>query len=82
MLKSSFYHDGEDRVDFPCVGDFVFLQYNTNGILLISSDFSGHVAGYVTLAWQSGGKPIVILTKADLDNDFDACARDLQPKKQ
>ena len=30
-LKGSFYHDVGGREDFPCVGDFVFLQYNETG---------------------------------------------------
>ena len=57
-LKGSFYHDAEAREDFPCVGDFVFLQYNDSGPSLIAgliprrskfsrADYSGHAAGYV-----------------------------------
>ena len=30
ILKDAFYHDAEARDDFPCVGDFVFLQYNAS----------------------------------------------------
>lgn len=116
ILKGSFYHSADSREDFPCVGDFVLLQYNENGLSRIAellprrtkfsrADFSGHAAGYVktileqvvatnfdyvfilsslnldfnvnrimrylTQARQSGGQPVVILTKADLAPDFD-----------
>ena len=116
VLKGSFYHNTEFREDFPCVGDFVFLHYNENGVSRITkllprrskfsrADFSGHAAGYVktileqvvatnfdyvfilsslnwdfkvnritrylTQARQSGGQPVVILTKADLAEDFE-----------
>lgn len=115
VLKGSFYHGAEMHEDFPCVGDFVFLQYNDSGPSLIvkllprsskfsRADFSGHAAGYVktileqvvavnfdyvfivsslnkdfnvsritrylTQARQSGGQPVVILTKADLVEDL------------
>lgn len=115
VLKGSFYHSAEMREDFPCVGDFVFLQYVESGTSRIArllprrskfsrADFSGHAAGYVktileqvvatnfdyvfilsslnwdfkvsriirylTQARQSGGQPVVILTKADLVEDF------------
>lgn len=116
VLKGSFYHSAEAREDFPCVGDFVLLQYAENGASRIAkllprsskfsrADFSGHAVGYVktileqvvatnfdyvfilsslnwdfnvsrimrylTQARQSGGKPVVILTKADLVKDSD-----------
>ena len=115
VLKGSFYHQAEQRSDFPSVGDFVLLQYNEHGdsriakILPRSSkfsraDFSGHAAEYsktileqvvaanfdyvfilsslnfdfklnrimryLTQAWQSGGLPVVILTKADLAENY------------
>ncbi|CAI6083680.1 Small ribosomal subunit biogenesis GTPase RsgA [Paenibacillus sp. JJ-100] len=115
VLKGLFYHSAESRADFPCVGDFVLLQYNESGDSLIvtvlprhskfsRADFSGHAAGYVrtvleqvvatnfdyifiltslnrdfnvtrimrylTQARQSGGQPIIILTKADLVEDY------------
>jgi len=114
-LKGAFYHTAQVREDFPCVGDFVLVQYNENGTSLIAkvlprrakfsrADFSGHAAEYaktvleqvvatnfdyvfivsslnrdfkvsrimryLTQARQSGGQPIVILTKADLTEDF------------
>jgi ribosome biogenesis GTPase len=57
VLKGSFYHGVEMREDFPCVGDFAFLQYNDSGPSLIvrllprrskfsRADYSGHEAGY------------------------------------
>lgn len=58
VLKGAFYHNAEIREDFPCVGDFVLLQYNDSGSSLIArllprrskfsrADFGGHAAGYV-----------------------------------
>lgn len=115
-LKGSFYHNAELREDFPCVGDYVLLQYNDNGPSLIAellprhskfsrADYSGHAVGYVKTvleqivaanfdyvfiltslnydfkvsrimrylvqARQSGGQPVIILTKADLVDDYD-----------
>ncbi|MHA7967308.1 ribosome small subunit-dependent GTPase A [Paenibacillus sp. CAU 1782] len=115
VLKGTFYHTAETRVDFPCVGDFVLLRFNESGDSLIDTllprrskfsraDYSGHAAGfaktileqvvatnfdyvfilsslnldfnvirimrYLTQARQSGGQPVVILTKADLVEDY------------
>lgn len=123
VLKGTFYHTAEARGDFPCVGDFVWLQYNEHGVSRIAkllprrskfsrADFSGHGAGYVktileqvvatnfdyvfivsslnhdfkvnrimrylTQARQSGGQPVIILTKADLAPDFNTLAVDVQ----
>ena len=116
-LKGSFIHHAEIREDLPCVGDFVFLQYNETGVSLITkvlprhtkfsrADFLGHAIGYVktiyeqlvavnfdyvfivsslnldfntgriarylTQARQSGGTPVIILTKADLIDDYNS----------
>jgi len=57
-LKGKFYYDSQAREAFPCVGDFVLLQYNESGASQIArllprrskfsrADFSGHAAGYV-----------------------------------
>lgn len=115
VLKGAFYHNAEAREDFPCVGDFVLLQYSESGVSRITrllprrskfsrADFSGHgidyvktileqvvatnfdfvfilsslnwdfkvsrIMRYLTQARQSGGQPVVILTKADLVVDF------------
>ncbi|MEK5391515.1 GTPase RsgA [Margalitia sp. FSL K6-0131] len=123
ILKSAFYHNAVTREDFPCVGDFVFLQYNEYGASRIAkllprrskfsrADYSGHAAGYVktileqvvatnfdyvfivsslnldfnvsrimrylTQARQSGGQPVVILTKADLVPDFSTALAEVQ----
>lgn len=123
VLKGSFYHSAGTREDFPCVGDFVLLQYNESGASRIAkllpryskfsrADFSGHAAGYVktileqvvatnfdyvfivsslnwdfkvnrimrylTQAWNSGGEPVVILTKADLVEDFNTPLQDVR----
>ena len=34
---------------------------------------------YLTLAWDSGGRPVILLAKADLEDDPDARAADLAP---
>ena len=123
VLKGANYHGVGTREDFPCVGDFVFLQYNASGVSRIAkllprrtkfsrADFSGHAAGYVktileqvvaanfdyvfilsslnldfninrilrylTQAWQSGGIPVVILTKADTASDINAVLVDIK----
>ncbi|MCM3038091.1 ribosome small subunit-dependent GTPase A [Paenibacillus motobuensis] len=123
VLKGTFYHTAGAREDFPCVGDFVLLQYNENGASRIANllprrskfsraDFSGHAIGYArtileqvvatnfdyvfivsSLNWdfkvnrimryltqtrQSGGQPVVILTKADLAPDLNAPLVDVQ----
>jgi len=115
VLKGSFVFDAVVRADLPCVGDFVLLQYNKEGVSRITevlprhskfsrSDFSGHgfahikanreqivavnfdyifivtslnrdfrlnrILRYVTQTRGSGGQPVVILTKADLTDDF------------
>ena len=123
VLKGSFFHGAAAREEFPCVGDFVLLQYNESGASRIAqllprrskfsrADFSGHAAGYVktileqvvaanfdyvfilsslngdfnpsridrylTQARQSGGQPVVMLTKADLAEDFRAPLDDVR----
>lgn len=58
VLKGAFYHNALTRENFPCVGDFVLLQYNENGASRIAkllprrtkfsrADYSGHGVGYV-----------------------------------
>ncbi|MDI2588686.1 ribosome small subunit-dependent GTPase A [Psychrobacillus sp. NEAU-3TGS] len=123
VLKGTFYHTAVTRNDFPCVGDFVFLQYNENGASHIAkllprctkfsrADYSGHAARYVktileqvvatnfdyvfivsslnrdfkvsrimrylTQTRQSGGQPVVILSKTDLIPDFNAPLAEVQ----
>lgn len=123
VLKGAFYHTAGTREDFPCVGDYVFLQYNENGASRIAkllprrskfsrADYSGHAVGYAktileqvvatnfdyvfivsSLNWdfkvsrimryltqtrQSGGQPVVILTKADLAPNFSAQLAEVQ----
>jgi len=57
-LKGAFLYEAETSGDYPCVGDFVLLNYNTSGHSQIReliprrskfsrADFSGHAAGYV-----------------------------------
>ncbi|MFD0587243.1 ribosome small subunit-dependent GTPase A [Paenibacillus sp. GCM10027627] len=123
VLKGAFYHTVGARDDFPCVGDFVLLQYNENGASRIAkllprrskfsrADYSGHASAfaktileqvvatnfdyvfivsslnwdfkvgrimrYLTQTRQSGGQPVVILTKADLAPDFSASLAEVQ----
>jgi len=114
VLKGTFLHEAVVRADLPCVGDFVFLQYNECGVSQITDlmprrskfsrlDNSGHgyahikanreqivavnfdyvfilsslnqdfnlgrIMRYLTQTLQSGGQPVVLLTKADLAED-------------
>jgi len=123
VLKGSFYHNAEHRDEFPCVGDYVFLQYNDSGVSRIvrllprrskfsRADYSGHAAAYAktileqvvatnfdyvfivsSLNWdfnvsrimryltqtrQSGGQPVIVLTKADLTPDYSAQLAEVQ----
>jgi ribosome biogenesis GTPase len=113
-LKGSFYHTLTGEDEFPAVGDFVLMHYNSQGSSLIAAvlarrskfsraNFSGHeeayakfikeqvvaanfdyvfilsslnhdfntarLARYLTASWQSGGFPVIVLTKADLCED-------------
>lgn len=113
-LKTSVYYgQGEE---FPTVGDFVLLQYESAGDCLIietlprgnffsrrdptpgrgeqgvaanfdtvflmtslNHDFNiGRLERYLTLAWQSGAVPVVILTKADLTDNYDTQIREIE----
>lgn len=122
-LSGRFIHETQSRADFPCVGDFVRLRRNENGVSQITerlprrskfsrADFSGHKAGYVktvleqtvaanfdyvfiitslngdysvnrilrylTQARQSGGMPVVLLSKADLAADYETPTAGIQ----
>ncbi|MDF2543099.1 MAG: rsgA [Herbinix sp.] len=122
-LKGSFYNQVTMAEDFPAVGDFVLINYNTQGDSVIVKvlprkskfsrpDYSGHNAGYVktileqvvaanfdyvfimaslnydfninriqryvAVAWESGGIPVVILTKADLVPDYIEQVKEVQ----
>lgn len=45
--------------------DYVFILTSVN------NDFNiGRIERYLTLAWQSGGIPVIVLTKCDLKNDY------------
>ena len=59
--SSRGYHDQAVAANF----NYVFILSSLN------HDFNIHrIERYVTLAWNSGGIPVVILTKADLVDDF------------
>lgn len=122
-LKGTFYNQALVAEDFPAVGDFVVIKYNTLGdsqILKVCRrkskfsrpDYSGHAAGYVktireqvvaanfdyvfimaslnydfnikrilryiTVTWESGGTPVVLLTKADLVKDYTKQLKQIQ----
>lgn len=34
---------------------------------------------YLTLAWESGAAPVIVLNKVDICSDVDACIRDVEP---
>lgn len=83
VLKGSFHHKVETREDYPCVGDFVFLQYNENGVSLISqvlprqtkfsrANFSGHAAEYVktVLEQVAAANFDYVFILSSLNNDF------------
>lgn len=113
-LKGSLLGEAAQAQDFPAVGDFVLINYNSgypviHEILPRKSkfsrpDYSGHAAAYVktiieqvvaanfdyvfimcslnndfnvsriqrylAASWQSGGIPVIILTKTDLCEDY------------
>ena len=53
--------------------DYVFIMSSLN------QDFNtNRIVRYLTQAWQSGGQPVVILTKADLTPDFISKIADVQ----
>jgi ribosome biogenesis GTPase len=53
--------------------DYVFIMVSLN------YDFNiKRIERYLTVAWQSGGMPVVILTKADLCDDFTAQLRQVE----
>lgn len=114
-LKGSLLNQATESQDFPAVGDFVLIQYNSSQAVIHEilprtskfsrPDYSGHGAGYVktileqvvaanfdyvfimcslnldfnvgriqrylAAAWQSGGIPVIILTKTDLCEDYE-----------
>jgi len=119
-LKGAFLREAGTQGDFPCVGDFVLLQWNGSGPSRIArllprrskfsrADFCGHAAGYaktvleqvvaanfdtvfllsslnrdfnvnrilryLTQIRQSGGQPVVLLTKVDLAGEPSAAAQ-------
>ncbi|MCL2189867.1 MAG: ribosome small subunit-dependent GTPase A [Defluviitaleaceae bacterium] len=127
VLKGAFMHNALMREDFPCVGDFVLLDYNESGDSRIvrllprrtkfsRADFSGHKVGYaktiheqlvaanfdyvfivtslnhdfrisrvvryLTQARQSGGAPVVILTKADLCEKYETHVQEVRDAVQ
>ncbi len=55
---------------------------NVDIVWIVSSldqDFSlRRIERYLTLAWESGASPVVVLTKADLSNDVDRCTREVE----
>lgn len=102
----NFYHTSE-TAEFPTVGDYVQINYNSSGdsliteilprrsvlmrlnatqglpdqavaanfdyvfiVMSLNQDFHpSKLERYLTVAWQSGALPVVILTKADLCED-------------
>lgn len=121
-LKGSFFNEVTQSQDFPAVGDFVLIQYNSGQPVIFEilprkskfsrPDYSGHAAGYVktileqvvaanfdyvfimcslnndfnigriqrylAAAWQSGGIPVIILTKSDLCENYSEQLKQVQ----
>jgi ribosome biogenesis GTPase len=55
---------------------------NVDSVLLVSGldhDFNPRrIERYVLLAWESGARPVVVLNKADLCDDVEACRREIE----
>jgi ribosome biogenesis GTPase / thiamine phosphate phosphatase len=55
---------------------------NVDSVLLVSGldhDFNPRrIERYVLLAWESGARPVVVLNKADLRDDAEACRREIE----
>ncbi len=112
-LKSSIFYSDSDQVEFPAVGDWVWVQKNPSGediicgikprkscfarvnpsyaaisgrmsrqviaanfdfVFLVESlnqDFNlRRMERYLVTAWDSGATPVILLTKADLSEDW------------
>lgn len=108
-LKTGAFYSDESNEEFPTVGDWVELEYNSMGDSLIvrtknrKSKFSRkdpdvgrgeqviaanfdyvfimmslnydfnlrRLERYLTISWQSGATPVIILTKADIAEDLE-----------
>lgn len=121
-LKGSLLSGTSQSQDFPAVGDFVLINYNSGSSVIHEimprkskfsrPDYSGHAVGYVktileqvvaanfdtvfimcslnndfnvsriqrylATAWQSGGIPVIVLTKTDLCEDYSEQLRQVQ----
>lgn len=68
FLGSGIGHIKADREQIVAANfDYVFI------ISSLNQDFNvARIVRYLTQAWQSGGQPVVILTKADLAEDLEA----------
>ena len=53
--------------------DNVFITTSLNGDLN-----KGRLERYLTFAWDSGARPIIVLTKSDLCDDIESCVFDLE----
>lgn len=55
---------------------------NVDTVWIVSSldqDFSvRRIERYLTLAWESGANPVIVLTKSDLSEDVDRCTREVE----
>ena len=96
-LKGKFYHDNEMREAFPCVGDFVLVQYQEDGVSQIAAllprktkfsraDFSGHAVGYVKTVLEqvvaANFDTVFILTSLNADFNPNRILRYLTQARQ
>ncbi|MFH1879352.1 MAG: ribosome small subunit-dependent GTPase A [Bacillota bacterium] len=82
-LRGKFYFDNQLREEFPCVGDFVLLEYNDSGVSRIvrllprrskfsRADFSGHAEGYAKTILEQvvAANFDYVFILSSLNNDF------------
>ncbi len=96
-LKGRFYYDNQTREAYPCVGDFVLLEYQASGASRIAqllprrtkfsrADFSGHAAGYVKTVLEqvvaANFDTVFILSSLNLDFSISRIARYLTQARQ
>jgi ribosome biogenesis GTPase len=92
-LSGRLRHEATGRRDLPAVGDWVAVKRTTieggrttiHGVLPRKSLFSRKAAGdetteqrYLAMTWESGATPVIVLNKADLEDDLDTRRDEVQ----